>query len=207
MGSPMRIAAALSDGPRGAIMLAPVTRSSLSPTSLSASAWTRDAPRPLSAVKFVQMTDAGVEIPYVHPRSASSGSHAHPPTFALPRVSGSASANPNARTRSPRDRYAAHLMRRNHMCDNQCRIVSYLFLSIVSRQSPGRPGSRRHQRWMNEMQLTKPIEPDELRSLFLVTTESSFSFLWSGGGQAVKVLPACRAWLRVAFSCFVAAHV
>jgi hypothetical protein len=60
---------------------------------------------------------------------------------------------------------------------------------------------------MNEMQLTKPIEPDELRSLFLVTTESSFSFLWSGGGQAVKVLPACCAWLRVAFSCFVAAHV
>lgn len=45
---------------------------------------------------------------------------------------------------------------------------------------------------MNEMQLTKPIEPDELRSLFLVTTESSFSFLWSGGGQAVKVLLVAR---------------
>ncbi len=60
--------------------------------------------------------------------------------------------------------------------------------SIVSRQSPGRPGSRRHQRWINEMQLTKPIDPDELRSLFLVTTESSFSFLWSGNGQAAKVL-------------------
>ena len=59
--------------------------------------------------------------------------------------------------------------------------------SIVSRQSPGRPGSRRHQRWINEMQLKQPIEPDELRSLFLVTTESSFSFLWAGGGQAAKV--------------------
>jgi len=40
---------------------------------------------------------------------------------------------------------------------------------------------------MNEMQLKQPIEPDELRSLFLVTTESSFSFLWAGGGKAVKV--------------------
>lgn len=40
---------------------------------------------------------------------------------------------------------------------------------------------------MNEMQLKQPIEPDELRSLFLITTEGSFSFLWSGGGQAAKV--------------------
>jgi hypothetical protein len=104
MGSPMRIAAAMSDGPRGAIMLAPITRTSLSPTSLLASALSRDAARPLSAVKFVQVTDAGVEIPYVHPRSASSGSHAHPPTFSLPRVPGSAAAASSFRTRSPRDR-------------------------------------------------------------------------------------------------------
>ena len=66
-------------------------------------------------------------------------------------------------------------------------LSSYCPRSIVLRQSPGRPGSRRHQRWMNEMQLKQPIEPDELRSLFLVTTQSSFSFLWSGGGQAAKV--------------------
>ncbi len=181
MGTPMRIASALSDGPRGAILLSPVTRSSLSPTSLAASALSRDPHRSLSSVKFVQVTDAGVEIPYIHPRSLSSGSHAYPATFSLPRLAGSAAPNPNSRTRSPRDRflYLAFPFRQNRIRNSPC--------SIVSRQSPGRPGSRRHQRWINEMQLKQPIEPDELRSLFLVTTESSFSFLWSGGGQAAKV--------------------
>jgi hypothetical protein len=104
MGTPMRIASALSDGPRGAILLSPVTRSSLSPTSLAASALSRDSHRSLSSVKFVQVTDAGVEIPYIHPRSLSSGSHAYPATFSLPRLAGSAAPNPNSRTRSPRDR-------------------------------------------------------------------------------------------------------
>ena len=104
MGTPMRIASALSDGPRGAILLSPVTRSSLSPTSLAASALSRDPHRSLSSVKFVQVTDAGVEIPYIHPRSLSSGSHAYPATFSLPRLAGSAAPNPNSRTRSPRDR-------------------------------------------------------------------------------------------------------
>jgi hypothetical protein len=182
MGTPLRIASALSDGPRGAILLSPVTRSSLSPTSLAASSLSRDPYRSLSSVKFVQVTEAGVEIPYTHPRSLSSGSHACPATFSLPRLLGSSAPNPNSRTQSPRDRL--HFFTLYFITEASSVRCPF---SIVSRQSPGRPGSRRHQRWINEMQLKQPIEPDELRSLFLVTTESSFSFLWSGGGQAAKV--------------------
>mmetsp|Transcript_32091 Transcript_32091/g.76235 ORF Transcript_32091/g.76235 Transcript_32091/m.76235 type:complete len:333 (-) Transcript_32091:126-1124(-) len=56
--------------------------------------------------------------------------------------------------------------------------------SLRSRYSPGRPGSRRHQRWTNDQMLRNELDEDELKELYTVDWRSSLSELFSGDSAA-----------------------
>jgi len=47
--------------------------------------------------------------------------------------------------------------------------------SLKSRYSPGRPGSRRHQRWSNDQALREDLTDDDLRALYAMDWRSALS--------------------------------
>eukprot|EP00291_Cryptomonas_curvata_P027106 CAMPEP_0172176246 /NCGR_PEP_ID=MMETSP1050-20130122/14690_1 /TAXON_ID=233186 /ORGANISM="Cryptomonas curvata, Strain CCAP979/52" /LENGTH=371 /DNA_ID=CAMNT_0012848465 /DNA_START=75 /DNA_END=1187 /DNA_ORIENTATION=+ len=52
--------------------------------------------------------------------------------------------------------------------------------SLKNRYSPGRPGSRRHQRWANETAMREQLEDEDLKELYAVEWKSSFAELFEG---------------------------
>mmetsp|Transcript_5381 Transcript_5381/g.13008 ORF Transcript_5381/g.13008 Transcript_5381/m.13008 type:complete len:317 (+) Transcript_5381:126-1076(+) len=52
--------------------------------------------------------------------------------------------------------------------------------SLKSRYSPGRPGSRRHRRWMNDNLLREELDEDELKELYALDYHSALSDLFYG---------------------------
>ena len=49
--------------------------------------------------------------------------------------------------------------------------------SLKNRYSPGRPGSRRHQRWMNDQALREDLTDEDLRQLYAIDWRSALSGL------------------------------
>jgi len=73
--------------------------------------------------------------------------------------------------------------------------------SLKSRYSPGRPGSRRHQRWSNDQALREDLTDDDLRALYAMDWRSALSgtptytgrrWLHDGGARRRRALARLR---------------
>ena len=65
--------------------------------------------------------------------------------------------------------------------------------SLKSRYSPGRPGSRRHQRWSNDQALAQDFTDEDLRELYAMDWRSALSELFDGNDKMQQWQDFCEA--------------
>lgn len=65
--------------------------------------------------------------------------------------------------------------------------------SLRQRYSPGRPGSRRHQRWSNDQALREDLTDEDLRELYAMDWRSALSELFVGEDKMQKWQDFCEA--------------
>mmetsp|Transcript_61906 Transcript_61906/g.128066 ORF Transcript_61906/g.128066 Transcript_61906/m.128066 type:complete len:321 (-) Transcript_61906:90-1052(-) len=126
--------------------------------------------RPFSAVRFVREDDSPYQTPvyFVPSASAEVDTGSTGPVLMQPqrspvrdwmrRQSNDGPSPALKRTRSP-------MLQRD---------------SLKSRYSPGRPGSRRYRRWMNDTMLREALDEDDLKEIYSVEHHSSLSDLFYG---------------------------
>ena len=65
--------------------------------------------------------------------------------------------------------------------------------SLKSRYSPGRPGSRRHQRWSNDQALAQDFTDEDLRELYAMDWRSALSERFDGNDKMQQWQDFCEA--------------